>query len=284
MPNDKYRVVLTCYDSNRDVPPYAEAITRFFEDNESGEAALDAAEEECRSLMDGFEGEGSFQVSEGGPRSYVAVNCYSVKEDEMDENACDIEPVTEYNIYPVHFYGPENNLSCSYRGFEVYANHNQNCHSIRRNDIQLSVHHSLTNALDWIDDLLLEVELSKSSTLKHLFSHGLSLDEVAKEQEKAKSVESLLVDAVSKSKDIAEKSKRCSVIRVFFDNIHVDSVFARDDDVDCVCDKISAHPFACINKLKEQWVKETGGKQAPVVTFEIDDDGPEYYFAEDLQF
>lgn len=189
MPNDKYRVVLTCYDSNRDVPPYAEAITRFFEDNESGEAALNAAEEECRSLMDGFEGEGSFQVSEGGARSCVAVNWYSIKVPEMDEATCDIKPVTEYNIYPVHFYGPEDKASCFYRGFEVYINQNQHCYSVRHHDTQLAIKYSLTDALTWIDDLLLEIELSKSDTLKSLFSPTTSLDNVVK-------------NAVSKCKDI----------------------------------------------------------------------------------
>ena len=94
-----------------------------------------------------------------------------------------------------------------------------------------------------------------------------------------KEVDALIVEASQKSEDLAVRSNRCAVIRVFFDGEHVDNVFANFDDVDRVCDAILNSPFVDIedNTGKRQWLKENGGKAAPVVTFEIEDDGLELY-------
>lgn len=123
-----------------------------------------------------------------------------------------------------------------------------------------------------IPDALLE-DMEKMKEMLESLVDGVGFLEGNKE------VDDLIADATSKSNDLAERSNRCAVIRVFFNGEHVDNVFANFDDVERVCKAILNRPFADIedNTVKKQWLKENGGSMAPDVTFEIDDDGPEYY-------
>lgn len=100
-----------------------------------------------------------------------------------------------------------------------------------------------------------------------------------------KEVEALIAEASQKSEDLSVRSNRCAVIRVFFNGEHVDNVFANFDDVDRVCKAILDGPFADIqeNTVKKDWLYGNGGNLHPVVTFEIDDDGPEYYAEKNME-
>ena len=198
------RIVLTCYDSNLNVPPYAEAHEKMLEHGKAADVAWALAEEECQGLMDGFEGVGSFQVDEGGYPAFVAVRWYSVSPEDMEENSCDIETVTEYNIYPVRFV---ENGPVRYRGFEIYPNANMNRFAIEQDGVRLTMKRSLQAALNWVDELSLVMELArtleKAPTEKMVGGVGFCRAD--------KQVDSLLADAENRAKQ-PQESRECCVV------------------------------------------------------------------------
>lgn len=155
---DKFRVVKTCYDNNLEVKPYSEPYEKFWDDCQDGiDLVHELVEKECEELNDGFEGAGSFQIEEGGENSYVRVCWYSLKPEEMSEAACDIEPVTEYDIHSVRFYGPDN-YKAHYRDFDI-VNGIRPGYEIMRNGVVLAASDTLMNALQWVDKFCLAEKL-----------------------------------------------------------------------------------------------------------------------------
>lgn len=159
----KYRVVLTCYDTRLNVPPYTDYYNELQDTEAEGHAmAMALAEGECKNLNDGSRRGGSFEVDECGPDVPIAVRWYEKALADREETDCDIETVTEYEVFPVTEEGEEirkkglyagERRVIRYRGFDIYPNKNRNRYTVKISGVTMTVAVSFVNALKYVDDV-----------------------------------------------------------------------------------------------------------------------------------
>lgn len=161
--NKRYRIVMTCFDAKLSVPPYADYYHELQDTEEEGHAmALALAEGECKNLNDGSRRGGYFEVDECGPDVPIAVRWYEKTLADREETECDIETVTEYEVFPVveeyevihkkGLYAGKRRV-IRYRGFDIYPNKNQNRYTVKISGVTMSVEMSFVNALKYVDDV-----------------------------------------------------------------------------------------------------------------------------------
>lgn len=159
----RYRVVLTCYDAKLNVPPYADYYHELQDTETEGYAmALALADGECKNLNDGSRRGGAFEVDECGPDAPIAVRWYEKTLADREETDCDIETVTEYEVFPVSEETEEirkkgiyvgEQCVIRYRSFDIYPNKKRNRYTVKISGVVMTVALSFVNALKYVDDV-----------------------------------------------------------------------------------------------------------------------------------
>lgn len=161
---EKYRVVLTCFDYGCN--PYADCHEGLFaNENEAQTKARAMATEECASL-NGEDGGpapdvGCFEVDDCANNDFE-VRWYSKTPEEREDDCCDIEYVTTYNVYPLMF--NEEGSICKYRGFEIKKD--EALYNVYKDGTVFGGGDSFLDALMVADDMCLECAKDKTYALE----------------------------------------------------------------------------------------------------------------------
>lgn len=159
----RYRIVMTCFDAKLNVPPYTDYYHELQDTEAEGNAmALTLAEGECKNLNGGSRRGGTFEVDECGPDVPIAVRWYEKTLTDREETDCDIETVTQYEVFPVTEAEEEirkkglhvgKRRVIYYRGFDIYPNKKRNRYTVKISGVTMTVEMSFVNALKYIDDV-----------------------------------------------------------------------------------------------------------------------------------